>query len=436
MKKVVYLVAALAVATSIASAQWLQQQSGVTCTLIGVRFTSRLNGWAVGQNGTMLRTTDGGASWNQVASPLSGDLDKICFVDSAKGWIVGAYNTILSTTDGGDSWQQNIDNSPYSGNYYAVSCTNVNSKTECWLGGGHAPDGYNIIEKANGYGQWYPQIIGFAGRLTGIYFLNDSLGWATGDSNLILSTKNGGLWWNQGTLPALPPHPYYQGLCDVKFFSPEVGLCVGNADVIMKSTDGGASWKVVQLYPYSMGILFRAFIVNDSVAYAVGDTSASGAGIIEKSTDVGDTWISQHVSAPVGYDAHFEDICFVSDSEGWAVGGNGVIVHTTNGGDSTGDSMATSVNPKIQIYNFNLKQNYPNPFNPTTAINYSLAKTSLVTLKVYDVLGREVKTLVNEQENAGDHSLSFDATSLPSGVYFYRLQAGTNIQTKKLTLVK
>ena len=85
---------------------------------------------------------------------------------------------------------------------------------------------------------------------------------------------------------------------------------------------------------------------------------------------------------------------------------------------------------------FTLEQNYPNPFNPTTIISYPLPTNSLVILKVYDVLGREVKTLVNEHENAGLHAATFDATNLPSGVYLYHIQAGSFSSMKKMILVK
>jgi len=85
---------------------------------------------------------------------------------------------------------------------------------------------------------------------------------------------------------------------------------------------------------------------------------------------------------------------------------------------------------------FVLEQNYPNPFNPSTIISYQLPTNSFVTLNVYDILGREVKTLVNQDEQAGVHSLTFDASSLPSGVYLYRIQAGRFSVTKKMLLIK
>jgi hypothetical protein len=86
---------------------------------------------------------------------------------------------------------------------------------------------------------------------------------------------------------------------------------------------------------------------------------------------------------------------------------------------------------------FNLSQNYPNPFNPTTFINYELPVNSFVTLKVYDVLGKEVATLVNaEMKTEGTHSVQFNASGISSGIYFYRLVAGKNAQVKRLVFMK
>jgi hypothetical protein len=83
-----------------------------------------------------------------------------------------------------------------------------------------------------------------------------------------------------------------------------------------------------------------------------------------------------------------------------------------------------------------LKQNYPNPFNPTTVIEYQLPQSAQVRLQVYDMAGRQVAELVNEQVSAGSHTINFDASNLSSGVYMYRLQAGTTMLTRKLTVVK
>ena len=83
-----------------------------------------------------------------------------------------------------------------------------------------------------------------------------------------------------------------------------------------------------------------------------------------------------------------------------------------------------------------LQQNYPNPFNPATTISYSLPLKSQVELVIYNTLGESVMQLVNEEKEAGRYSVEFNATSLPSGIYFYRLQAGSFVETKKMVLMK
>ena len=97
------------------------------------------------------------------------------------------------------------------------------------------------------------------------------------------------------------------------------------------------------------------------------------------------------------------------------------------------NTIEVEINP---LSKFSLEQNYPNPFNPSTTIQYAIADRQFVTLKVFDVLGNEVATLVDEYKTAGNFEVEFDASKLPSGVYFYRLQAGSFVETKKLTILK
>ncbi len=85
---------------------------------------------------------------------------------------------------------------------------------------------------------------------------------------------------------------------------------------------------------------------------------------------------------------------------------------------------------------FTVEQNYPNPFNPSTRIRYDLPQKSLVTVKVFNIIGREIITLVNGEETAGHHEIIFEATNMPSGIYLYRIQAGNFTQTKKMSLLK
>ncbi|MBU0560774.1 MAG: T9SS type A sorting domain-containing protein [Bacteroidetes bacterium] len=100
-------------------------------------------------------------------------------------------------------------------------------------------------------------------------------------------------------------------------------------------------------------------------------------------------------------------------------------------------STATDMGTEEGIANtYKLNQNYPNPFNPTTKISYSLAKKEFVSLKIYDVLGTEIATLINSVQDNGAHEVNFDATNLSTGVYFYTLKSGNNFQTRKMILIK
>ncbi|MEE9450812.1 MAG: T9SS type A sorting domain-containing protein, partial [Ignavibacteriaceae bacterium] len=93
--------------------------------------------------------------------------------------------------------------------------------------------------------------------------------------------------------------------------------------------------------------------------------------------------------------------------------------------------------PEMELpITFALEQNYPNPFNPKTNIKFRISEIGFVSLKVYDVLGNEIATLVNEEKSAGNYEVEFDASSLPSGIYFYQLRLGNFVETKKMVLMK
>lgn len=104
--------------------------------------------------------------------------------------------------------------------------------------------------------------------------------------------------------------------------------------------------------------------------------------------------------------------------------------------DNLSFSILSDVDDEVNLNSFSLEQNYPNPFNPVTAISYQIAKPENVTLKVYDIIGNEVATLVNEKQAAGKHTVNFDASNLSSGVYLYKIQVGSFVQTRKMTLLK
>jgi hypothetical protein len=137
-----------------------------------------------------------------------------------------------------------------------------------------------------------------------------------------------------------------------------------------------------------------------------------------------------------------------SDQYLWLVGQGDQMLNKQIPFSATIPTRVTPVSKKGTVLpaEFKLEQNYPNPFNPTTIINYSVPKSCLVTIKIYDVMGRAIETLVNKEKSAGNYSVQFSAqggsasggkgSQLASGIYFYRMQAGDFISTKKLVLLK
>jgi hypothetical protein len=118
------------------------------------------------------------------------------------------------------------------------------------------------------------------------------------------------------------------------------------------------------------------------------------------------------------------------------------VVHTSLvgaliNGTIYGDTTLVGINNEEKIpISFKLFQNYPNPFNPTTSIKYSVPSLQFTIIKVYDVLGNEIATLVNEEKSPGEYEVKFDASNLSSGVYFYQIKSGSFIQTNKMVLMR
>jgi hypothetical protein len=209
-------------------------------------------------------------------------------------------------------------------------------------------------------------------------------------------------------------------------------------------------------------VLLLAFTATTENYQSSSDSTSYMAGYFMYSMDGGDTWTDPEMFTPVGLpgmpvvDWRYPSIvpvCPVSPEDN-----DKITVHIVMQGDTIAGSTVNAAgqpigvtaqyyhfstdiilvgnDDEILVNSFNLEQNYPNPFNPSTTINYSLAERTPVTLKVYDVLGKEVANLVNTTQEAGDHSINFNASQLASGLYIYTLSAGDFTSSKKMMLLK
>ena len=155
-------------------------------------------------------------------------------------------------------------------------------------------------------------------------------------------------------------------------------------------------------------VIHDGSIWSQSFQFSDGDVTG-----IQK-PEVGDIDGSTPISAFVG--ANYSGVFF--DNASWPTVG-------------IEDDLASQIPTKFEI-----SQNYPNPFNPTTTIQFGIPENSFVSLKIYNVLGKEIATVLNEDKSIGSYEVDFNAINLPSGIYFYRIEAGNFVETKKMILLK
>jgi len=202
-------------------------------------------------------------------------------------------------------------------------------------------------------------------------------------------------------------------------------------DYIYRSTNNGANWTLIDNNNGLKNSLVQAFAICPDAPENI--FAGTGGGGVFLSTDNGTNWTEVNTNLT---STNVRSLIITSDG----AGGKYLFAGTINGGIWRRPlaDMITSVqvSKKDIPKTFKLFQNYPNPFNPRTTIHFLLPSKSHVTLRVYDILGQELETLINEEREAGMYILQYDGLNLTSGIYFYRLQAGSYSETKKLILLK
>ncbi len=370
--------------------------------------------YAVGDSGTVLRTSDGGKSWTSLFDGTLYEKTGVpfygaSFPDSTNGFVVGGLGSIIHTTDGGSHWtDQSLNTSTF---FRAV--TFYNSRIGYAVG-----DAGLIIYTSDGGTSWLIRWPGVGSNFMSLSVIDSSRVVVAGAAGTMFRTVDAGVHWEQlnaGTS---------QSIIGLSFTDVSIGVAITDVGDILRTIDGGVHWTSQNSGVAGMRLSAVSFS-NPDVGWIVGE-----AGLIIRTTDGGQNWTSQSGATPYNVNA----IAVNSVNSATAVGDFGTVLHTTTGGIISGvERMGREANLPAT---FRLEQNYPNPFNPATKLSFVIRSSSFVTLKIHDVLGREVATLVNEKKEPGEYVVRWDANELSSGVYFYRLTADHFVETKKMLLMK
>ena len=394
--------------TQICFSQWLSKNSLLEgSSLYSVFFIDKNMGWSVGDSGTILKSTDGGLTWIFQNSNTTADLRSVYFFNQNKGWVAGIGGIVLKTTDGGVNWSSQAVSAF---DLWAVQFINADTG---WVSGS------TTLKTTNGGAGWEEQMHygGFS-----LSFVDESYGWIAGYYNLHKTTDGGTHWTSFAN---------NYDLWSIFFYDHDNGWAVGEHEFysrfMMSTTDGGENWTTA---PSNSEPLRSIYFVDSLMGWAAGFY-----GTILHTSDGGVNWENQASGVGESLLALF----FINSDYGWVVGNGGILIRTSNGGRTWSNGSFSSIYEEAG-YNMAaslvLDQNYPNPFNPTTTINFQLSQNGYVTLRVYDILGKEVATLVNEQKNHGRYSVNFNASNLASGVYIYQLRVNEYASTKKMLLLE
>ena len=381
--------ATFCLAFNLINAQWAPQNSGLLWqTVRGMHFVDPSNGFGVGDNGTLIKTIDGGANWTIENPGTMSLINSVFFQNTSTGWITTSTAEIKKSIDGGVNW---------------------------------------TVKKS------IPTV-----QLQDVIFLNTTTGFAVGGEGGIcslLKTTDGGNNWYQQT-------PNFSGwLWAVNFPSANIGYTVGIAGGILKSIDGGSNWNVQT--SNSSEWLRDVFFIDDLTGWVVGDNSE-----ILKTINGGTTWTPQTSSNP----GNFTNVHFIDANTGFIVGADGnnaVIMKTINGG-ATWTSNLSTIYPALQSLAFAtnsiaytggligtvLKNSsvlgidkliasqysvtvYPNPCSEYLHLNIE-SKNNIqnAAIIIYDLSGKEIY----RRKNIHNGKLSIEMKELPSGSYYYSIE--------------
>lgn len=375
--------------------------------------------YAASRDSGVIKTTNGGLEWNQKNNGITQNFIRSIDSHPKNGNIILAgtyYGGLFRSTNGGDSWEaiksiedstilcvafdQNHGDTVYIGTYS--------------LGPYRSVDAGITWQRLTQDTLMALEVIIDPVEQNILYFISPII------SKVFKSTDFGNSWelFYSGS-------PHILSLAINPLNNNTMFMGTNPADSLYKSYDGGKSWN-------RFLINGEGYIVTD-IVIDPNDTnniyiSTPGWGVF-RSTNSGEAWSSLNEGLSALQVIQLKLHPAITSS--MYASTNGAAIFKIE--DLLSGLIELGLSHPIAYL---LLQNYPNPFNPSTTINYQIPELSFVTIKVYDVLGNEVATLVNEEKSAGSYEIEFDGNELTSGIYFYRIQAGNFVETKKMILLK
>lgn len=380
-----------------------------------IQFFDNNTGWfsCPVHSDTLYKTTNGGVSWLGYTTVDTNRVSVLYFVNQMTGWAVGNRGKIVKTSNGGLNWMLQT-----SGVYSFLNDVNFWDTQNGFIVGSY--DSTRVILKTTNSGTtWQKLVAPGNGRLFSVKMLSANVVYAVGDSGRIIYTTNGGAnWENQisntnATLRSI----------QFKNYGPvNIGWIAGKNGALLTTSNGGQNWisrsfNQVNFY----GIFFSTY----DTGYTVGQY-----GRIYKTINSGLNWSLQ--SVPLDTSVIIKDVFCINSQKVWASGYNYNLIYTTNGGGPVGIQPISNEVPT----GFSLAQNYPNPFNPNTKIQFSISKSVFTKLTIYDITGRVMAILVNEDLKPGIYETDWDAFHRASGVYYYKLESDSYSETRRMVLLK
>ncbi|WKZ68772.1 MAG: YCF48-related protein [Melioribacteraceae bacterium] len=367
-------------------------------TFSDIHFFDNENGLAISWEG-VYKTENGGYQWTKIDS-LGSHNQKLYFTSENDGWIVG--NFIYKTNNNGYSWEQ-VD----FGIAKVWNDIKFIDDQNGWL------IGYNLIYQTTDGGQTWNDVTKMDGTFTAVDFIDNSTGYLCELDSIIWKTTDSGLTWHKISVPSI------KRMREINFIDKNNGWLRVDQQ-FYKTNDGGVTWlPSVEVPSY---IIKDSFVIGSNI-WLIG--SNSNGGILAYSDDYGENWEEINLCS-----REVSSIFMLSEETGWITGNGGLVLGTSNIVSVADERFDQLVNE------YKLFQNYPNPFNPSTQIKFAIPQAGIVTVKVYDIIGREVTTLVNDNLNSGIHEVVFNANNLSSGIYFVRMTSQNFTSTKKIMVIK